>query len=201
MRANITVPPCHGSCTGCQWEVRTMAGAAGTCQNEEQLAVECAEGVAAAVALLQPHFRRPEAHGHAADYLRGLIARSSARTAGTGRTGGHTIPRHPTGARPGMPGTPPPSARPCAGTSWRSWAIRRASWSSMKRAFRNRGGIRSAWPANLAGRSGRSPIARSGSFWAMRPPTAMSASTARCSCPRSGLPTGTAVGKRAFPTP
>ena len=51
-----------------------MDGAACRCKNEEQLAVECADGVAAAVALLQPHFRRPEAHGHAADYLRGLIA-------------------------------------------------------------------------------------------------------------------------------
>jgi SRSO17 transposase len=51
-----------------------MDGAACRCKHEEQLAVECADGVAAAVALLQPHFRRPEAHGHAADYLRGLIA-------------------------------------------------------------------------------------------------------------------------------
>ena len=51
-----------------------MAGAACRCQNEEQLAGECAESVAAAVALLEPHFRRPAAHGHAADYLRGLIA-------------------------------------------------------------------------------------------------------------------------------
>jgi hypothetical protein len=51
-----------------------MDGAACRCKNEEQLAVACADGVAAAVALLQPHFRRPEAHGHAADYLRGLIA-------------------------------------------------------------------------------------------------------------------------------
>ena len=51
-----------------------MAGAACRCQNEEQLAGECAESVAAAVALLAPHFRRPAAHGHAADYLRGLIA-------------------------------------------------------------------------------------------------------------------------------
>jgi hypothetical protein len=51
-----------------------MDGAACRCKNEEQLAVECADGVAAAVALLEPHFRRPEAHGHAADYLRGLIA-------------------------------------------------------------------------------------------------------------------------------
>src|SRR4051812_44875719 len=71
---SITVPPCHGSCTGGQWEVRPMDGAACRCKNEEQLAKECAEGVAAAVAWLQPHFRRPEAHGHAADYLRGLIA-------------------------------------------------------------------------------------------------------------------------------
>ncbi len=51
-----------------------MDGAACRCKNEEQLAVECADGVAAAVALLRPHFRRPEAYGHAADYLRGLIA-------------------------------------------------------------------------------------------------------------------------------
>jgi len=51
-----------------------MDGAACRCKNEEQLAGECAEGIAAAVALLEPHFRRPEAHGHAADYLRGLIA-------------------------------------------------------------------------------------------------------------------------------
>src|SRR3954471_9506805 len=51
-----------------------MDGAACRCKNEEQLAGECAEGIAAAVALLEPHFLRPEAHQHAADYLRGLIA-------------------------------------------------------------------------------------------------------------------------------
>ena len=51
-----------------------MDVAACRCVNEERLAMDCADGVAAVVAWLQPYFRRPEAHGHAADYLRGLIA-------------------------------------------------------------------------------------------------------------------------------
>jgi SRSO17 transposase len=51
-----------------------MDAAACRCVNEEQVASDCADGIAAMMAWLRPHFRRPEAHGHAADYLRGLIA-------------------------------------------------------------------------------------------------------------------------------
>src|SRR5436190_21479044 len=51
-----------------------MNAAACRCVSKQQMAVDGVDGVAAAVALLEPHFRRPEAHGHAADYLRGLIA-------------------------------------------------------------------------------------------------------------------------------
>src|SRR5207253_2959081 len=50
------------------------AGAQGATAGAGGVRVRAGTGVAAAVALLEPHFRRPEAHGHAADYLRGLIA-------------------------------------------------------------------------------------------------------------------------------
>jgi SRSO17 transposase len=42
--------------------------------DEHRVAAGCADRVEAAVAWLRPHFRRPEPHAHAADYLRGLIA-------------------------------------------------------------------------------------------------------------------------------
>jgi SRSO17 transposase len=44
------------------------------CEREAQVAAGCAEDVEGVVARLRPRFRRPEAHRHAADYLRGLIA-------------------------------------------------------------------------------------------------------------------------------
>ncbi|MGH2887394.1 MAG: IS701 family transposase [Solirubrobacteraceae bacterium] len=42
--------------------------------DEGTVATQAADVVDAAVGLLRPHFARPEAHGHAADYLRGLLA-------------------------------------------------------------------------------------------------------------------------------
>jgi SRSO17 transposase len=44
------------------------------CRDEGPVAQAAAALVDAAAALLPPHFRRPEAHRHAADYLRGLLA-------------------------------------------------------------------------------------------------------------------------------
>ena len=51
-----------------------MIAADCTCPAEGPVAEEAATVVDDAAALLQPHFRRPEAHTHAADYLRGLLA-------------------------------------------------------------------------------------------------------------------------------
>jgi hypothetical protein len=51
-----------------------MVAAACRCVDEHRVAAGCADRVEAAVAWLRPHFRRPEPHAHAADYLRGLIA-------------------------------------------------------------------------------------------------------------------------------
>jgi SRSO17 transposase len=51
-----------------------MIAADCTCPAEGQVAEEAAAVVDDGAALLQPHFRRPEAHTHAADYLRGLLA-------------------------------------------------------------------------------------------------------------------------------
>src|SRR5256714_13533826 len=42
--------------------------------DEELLAAGCAREVEDAAWRLRRHFRRPEAYGHAADYLRGLVA-------------------------------------------------------------------------------------------------------------------------------
>jgi hypothetical protein len=44
------------------------------CLDEGQVAEEAADAVEAATAVLRPHFRRAEAHQHASDYLRGLLA-------------------------------------------------------------------------------------------------------------------------------
>src|SRR5918995_6241190 len=44
------------------------------CASEFQVADGAVQTVDAVVGLLRPHFRRPEAHEHAADYLRGLLA-------------------------------------------------------------------------------------------------------------------------------
>ncbi|MDQ5830262.1 MAG: IS701 family transposase [Actinomycetota bacterium] len=44
------------------------------CADEGEIASACAQDVEAAVVRLRPHFRRPEAADHAADYLRGLLA-------------------------------------------------------------------------------------------------------------------------------
>jgi SRSO17 transposase len=51
-----------------------MVAAACRCVDAHRVAAGCADRVEAAVAWLRPHFRRPEPHAHAADYLRGLIA-------------------------------------------------------------------------------------------------------------------------------
>ena len=51
-----------------------MAGPACSCLGEERVAEEAAHVVDGAVGPLRRHMQRPEAHGHAADYLRGLIA-------------------------------------------------------------------------------------------------------------------------------
>ncbi len=45
-----------------------------SCADEGEVAGECAREVEAAATRLRPHFRRPEAAEHAADYLRGLLA-------------------------------------------------------------------------------------------------------------------------------
>jgi len=44
------------------------------CVNEETMAAECAREMEGAAVRLRRHFRRPEACGHAADYLRRLNA-------------------------------------------------------------------------------------------------------------------------------
>ena len=44
------------------------------CASEFQVADGAVQTVDAAVEMLRPHLRRPEAHAHAADYLRGLLA-------------------------------------------------------------------------------------------------------------------------------
>jgi SRSO17 transposase len=44
------------------------------CVDAGQVAEEAAEVVEEAATLLRPHFHRPEAHQHASDYLRGLLA-------------------------------------------------------------------------------------------------------------------------------
>jgi hypothetical protein len=44
------------------------------CMDEEVLAAGCAREVEDAAWRLRRHFRRPEAYGHVADYLRGLVA-------------------------------------------------------------------------------------------------------------------------------
>ena len=44
------------------------------CADEGEIATECAREVEAVVVRLGQHFPRPEAAGHAADYLRGLLA-------------------------------------------------------------------------------------------------------------------------------
>src|SRR5215213_4905052 len=54
--------------------VETMGAFECSCAGEAEAAGGAARAVAEAVALLRRHFRRPAAHGHAADYLRGLIA-------------------------------------------------------------------------------------------------------------------------------
>jgi len=51
-----------------------MVAAVCVCVPEVQVVADCAAAVETAVAWLRPHFRRPEAYHHAADYLRGLIA-------------------------------------------------------------------------------------------------------------------------------
>lgn len=51
-----------------------MAESACSCHGEERVAEEAAHVVDGAVGLLRRHLRRPEAHRHAADELRGLIA-------------------------------------------------------------------------------------------------------------------------------
>jgi SRSO17 transposase len=51
-----------------------MPAAGCSCVSEVRVAADGAASVEAAVALLRPHVRRPEARRHAADYLRGLIA-------------------------------------------------------------------------------------------------------------------------------
>src|SRR5690242_18534399 len=50
-----------------------MRGAC-ACADEDTVAAACAGEVEGAVARLRRHFRRTEASGHAADYLRGLLA-------------------------------------------------------------------------------------------------------------------------------
>jgi hypothetical protein len=45
-----------------------------SCRSEFQVAEESDALVQESMTRLRPHFRRPEAHQHAADYLRGLIA-------------------------------------------------------------------------------------------------------------------------------
>jgi SRSO17 transposase len=44
------------------------------CASEFQVAGGAVQSIDAVVGMLRPHFRRPEAHTHAADYLRGLLA-------------------------------------------------------------------------------------------------------------------------------
>jgi SRSO17 transposase len=51
-----------------------MAARRCACVDEETLAAGCAGEVEDAAWRLRRHFRRPEAHAHAADYLRGLVA-------------------------------------------------------------------------------------------------------------------------------
>ena len=51
-----------------------MVGLDCACSSEEEVVQDAAAVVAEAAALVRPHFRRPEAHEHAADYLRGLLA-------------------------------------------------------------------------------------------------------------------------------
>lgn len=51
-----------------------MVAATCGCEREVNVAAGCAEDVEAVVGRLRPAFRRPAAHRHAADYLRGLIA-------------------------------------------------------------------------------------------------------------------------------
>lgn len=51
-----------------------MAAMACACVDEGQVAEEAADLVEQAATLLRPHFRRSEAHQHARDYLRGLLA-------------------------------------------------------------------------------------------------------------------------------
>ncbi len=45
-----------------------------SCSSEFSVAQHAAALVDQAASVLRPHFRRPEAHRHAADYLRGLLA-------------------------------------------------------------------------------------------------------------------------------
>ncbi len=51
-----------------------MVAPACSCASEAQVASRAAQTVDDAASMLRRHFRRPEAHRHAADYLRGLIA-------------------------------------------------------------------------------------------------------------------------------
>jgi SRSO17 transposase len=51
-----------------------MVAADCRCASEFQVADGAVQTIEAVVGLLRPHFRRPEAHAHAADYLRGLLA-------------------------------------------------------------------------------------------------------------------------------
>jgi len=51
-----------------------MVTAECVCRDEGQLAEDATTLVEEAAAMLRPHFARPEAHSHAADYLRGLLA-------------------------------------------------------------------------------------------------------------------------------
>jgi SRSO17 transposase len=51
-----------------------MVGRGCRCVDEDTVATGCAREVEAAARRLRRHFRRPEAHAHAADYLRGLLA-------------------------------------------------------------------------------------------------------------------------------
>src|SRR4051794_16450343 len=51
-----------------------MIASESVCRDEDQVAHEAAAVIDDVAMMLRPHFHRSEAHRHAADYLRGLLA-------------------------------------------------------------------------------------------------------------------------------